>query len=468
MSAITIITGSRDRLREHERGLRGMRPRGGLVAAKSLDDLRDQLRRLVDAATGIADGSIQTQAVIVDGKFGAGSRAFSVTDPLYREFPDGANSLIAMLQGAGIPVLVDPRGLSAECAYAVARAGGRLIKDGQLRRQVGSAIAHVAFNRETLKVENDFARGYDTEELGGAATVSAILSENEFVVSQLREFAKEHTGGLRILDLGCGTGRFEELLLTDPKLRSKITQIVAVDFAPRYLVEARRRLPHFLKPIDMRKIVFLRRIAEDLHFPRGYFDVVLASFGVVCFSRSHLTLQQVSKVTRTGGLALFNGYNRSALTYEFDAKIARTDNPVTHFAIHIDKDKNRMHLGSSVIDCMTFDVPSFENLLRLVGLNPATEHSRTFPTLYGAARRDYLNELASPAASLDPGREHASCHKPGTTCSTHLSYQDENLVEHTDSGFHDLIHKMDADLERVLDRQGFYFSVAAHKGPADS
>jgi ubiquinone/menaquinone biosynthesis C-methylase UbiE len=465
MSGVVLITQSEELVGTCERALAGMRVRTHRIGLESRSELQARLRKIVDNATGIVDGSINVQAAIVDGELAcAGGRGFVVTEPLYEELPAGANSLLDMLLGAGIPVLVDAGSLPANAAYLVGRHGGRLLRRDRAGVQVRKAIEDVPYNRETLRVENEFARNYDAEELSGAATVSAILSENEFVVSELREFAKERTEGLRILDLGCGTGRFEEILLTDPKLCPSIKEIVAVDFAPRYLVKARKRLAHFLPAEDLDKITFLRRVAEDLHLPDGHFDVVLASFGVVCFSRSHLTLQEVARVTKNGGLTVFNGYNRSALTYEFDAKVAHTGDPVTHFAIHIDKGKNLMRLGSQVIDCMTFDVDAFESLLRLVGLRPRSERSRTFPTFYGAARRTYLTELVPSATAESNAGIHAGCRRPGVKCGEHLSYQDQNLATHTDSGFNDLIHKMDVDLERVLNRKGFYFSVAAFKG----
>lgn len=464
MSGVLIVTKSKELAGECERSLRGHRVRSHIVDDPTEQELLVFLRKQAEIATGVLDGNINTDAVIVDGEFPCSDGAsFVVTQPLFEEQPAGANSILNTLIGAGIPVLVAGEGLSAPAAYKVGQCGAEFLERAAIREQVEKAIRDVPFNRDTFKVENEFATRYDTEELGGAATVSAILNENEFVISELRELAKERTTGLRVLDLGCGTGRFEELILTDPKIRPYVDEIVAVDFAPRYLVEARKRLAHFLPAAELEKITFLRRVAENLHLPEERFDVVLASFGVVCFSRSHLTLQQVARVTKNGGLTIFNGYNRSALTYDFDAKVAHTGEPVTNFAIHIDKNKNLMRLGSQVIDCMTFDVDAFESLLRLVGLNPRTERSRTFPTFYGAVRSDYLNEL--PASRVSNGRRHSSCAKPGVTCTAHLSYQDENLIEHNESGFHALVHKMDADLERVLEHQGFYFSVAAFKGP---
>lgn len=464
MSGVLIVTNSRELAQSCERALRGHRVRAHVLDALPEEELLETLRKQAETATGVNDGNIHTDAVILDGEFSCFDGAsFVITQPLFDEQPAGANSILNTLIGAGIPVLVVGEQLAARAAHRVGECGAEFLEEGGIRQQVERVIRDVPFNRDTFKIENEFAARYDIEELGGAATVSAILNENEFVISELRELVKERTTGLRVLDLGCGTGRFEELILTDPKIRPYIEEIVAVDFAPRYLVEARKRLAHFLPPAELEKVTFLRRVAENLHLPKEGFDVVLASFGVVCFSRSHLTLQQVAHVTKKGGLTIFNGYNRSALTYEFDAKVARTGDPVTNFAIHIDKKKNVMHLGPNVIDCMTFDVDAFESLLRLVGLNPRTERSRTFPTFYGAVRSDYLNEL--PTSVVATAARHSSCHKPGERCAMHLSYQDENLVLHNESPFNDLVHKMDADLERVLEHQGFYFSVAAFKGP---
>jgi ubiquinone/menaquinone biosynthesis C-methylase UbiE len=318
-----------------------------------------------------------------------------------------------------------------------------------------------------LEVENKFALEYDEKELAGAATVSAMLWENGHAVNLIRTFIMGSTEPVNILDLGCGTGRFEELLLTDPVLNKKIGSIVAVDFAPNYLVRARERLEHFLSSSELKKIVFLRRIAEDLQLPTDHFDVVIAGFGIVCFSQSHSTLREAYRVLRDGGLLVTTGYNRSALTFEFNESMRKAiGRSASHFAIEIDRNKNIMYLSKELhIHCYTFDLSDVLSLVTLIGFQPMDDSVRTFPTLYGSARKEYLLALSSnnrPARGKE-GEKHATCLKR-KNCGAYASYQEANLKrDRFDSGFNEIIHNMDRDLEGLFGDKGFYFCFGAHK-----
>lgn len=447
-----------------ESALQGRFEVGRYVLRRDDPDPRRALSEAVRDALGLETGDIATVAAVVDARFDfAGDVAVDAHEPLVDGIPEAASSLMAMLRGAGLPVFVSPgRGDFGE-GWRAGAVGAHAFDVRTFHDDVVKALAGLNYSRATLEVENEFARIYDEDELGGAATVSAILQENDFILERLHDFVPESSAGLRIADLGCGTGRFEELLLADDDLASRIDEIVAFDFAPQYLIEAQARLPHFLGPEKMAKIRFVRRVVEDLAWPSDYFDVVLAGFGVVCFSRPAAAVRSAFDIARPGALALFNGYNREALRYEFD-EVVGNGKAVTHFAITIDRGANLLNLSTSSIECLTFDVSGFEHLLMSTGFALDRGSGRSFPTLYGGARKSLLEALEErhSGAPHESNGPHSLCLRNGA-CTEHASYLAANLTNGAKPEFNAVIHQMDVELGRVLPASGFYFSLAATK-----
>lgn len=437
------------------------------LAARSTS-LKATLREIVDELVGLADGHIDTQCVIFDATFTSrpAKEVVAIDDPLYDDLPSPANTIVSTIMGAGIPLIVNPNVKDIRKAWALGNSGAIFLEAATLKRDAEAALASLPYNVETLQVENEFALGYDRDELAGAATVSAVLWENEYVLNHVREHVRGASDPVHVLDLGCGTGRFEELLLTDSEVKNKIATITAVDFAPMYFQMARRRLPHFLEKSDLEKIRYVRRIAEDLRWPSDHFDVVIASFGILCFSQTHRTLPNIYRVLKQRGLAILNGYNREAMTFDFDEMMRkRIGRSASHFAIRIDREENIMHLGNQIIRCFTFYVDDVEGLLSLTGFRPVKNDAETFPALYGSARKEYLTRLMTQEASSASGvgQHHESCRRTGK-CRDFASYQRINLVkDQFGSGFNETLHQMDTDLASLLPRKGFYFCVAAHK-----
>ena len=427
-----------------------------LQRPNSRRSLRDSLRRSVEEILGLLDGDISTRAVIIDSEFRQkGQDKYFIADTLFDEYPAPAGSLLSMLLGAGIPVIVNQKtSQDISKSWQVGASGAQYYRKRKLLGVLKRKINEPNYNQHTLEVENEFAANYDAEELAGAATVSAIIWENDYV----REFVEKHVNSsassphVNILDLGTGTGRFVEILLTDKDINSKIGSIIGIDFAPRYLIKAKERLTKICKPV-LTKTRFLRRIAEDLRWPESYFDIVIAGFGITCFSRFHLTLPEIYRVLKPGGLAILNGYNRAAITFDFETLMKnRAGSPTSHFAIRIDREENQMHLGDQIIQCFTFNVDDLEVLLKLIGFKPIKGKTETFPALYGSARKEYLKKLPGRIPQTRSRRKKVA------------SYQRANLIaDHFNSGFNEVLHMIDDDLAAVLKDRGFYFCMAMHK-----
>lgn len=431
--------------------------------------LRKDLLGIIQECLGVIDGSINTNVVVIDSYFPLENGKYFIMQNLDPKISGNAGSAVSLLEGAGIPTLIHLNNVEQFQVWELAKAASGFASTENIVEDINNVLNSRKFNPRTLHVENEFAKNYDEKELEGAATVSAIIRENEYVLNLIEGHIKEGKNFV-LLDMGCGTGRFEELLLKNSEISDRIKKIYAVDFAPRYLVEARTRLAHFLGKNEMDKILFYRKIAENTHFPNDYFDIIIASFGIVCFSRFHLILPEIRRILRPGGLVVFTGYNRNAMTYEFEKQMLKTlGQSASHFSIRIDREKNIMHLGDNTIDCFTFNLDDFIGIVKLMGLRPIRESGKTYPVLYGSARKEYLNKLSKESASKIISGNDADVHHQETclkkgSCKEYLSYQTVNLLKDPmNSGFSEIIHRMDEDIAALLPDQGYYFLLGAQK-----
>jgi SAM-dependent methyltransferase len=99
--------------------------------------------------------------------------------------------------------------------------------------------------------------------------------------------------GLTVADLGCGDGRLV------PFLADRYARVVAVDYAPASLAQARQRHARD-------NVVYRRRDLRDLTPFRGSFDVAVAVHSIVGPRRADVDriLRQVWKSLREGGLLI--------------------------------------------------------------------------------------------------------------------------------------------------------------------
>jgi SAM-dependent methyltransferase len=146
--------------------------------------------------------------------------------------------------------------------------------------------------------------------LGSPARLEAATAE---VVALL-----EHLGVLgaerRILEIGCGIGRFQQALA------SRARALVGIDIAPGMIAEARRRCA------DLPNVMLARTSGRDLAaFRAAAFDAVLAIDSLPYVHRAGMALLEVhvreaARVLREGGdFVVLN------LTYRGDLELDRQD-----------------------------------------------------------------------------------------------------------------------------------------------
>ncbi len=95
--------------------------------------------------------------------------------------------------------------------------------------------------------------------------------------------------GLHVLDLGCGTGRYCELL------SNRGANVVGIDPSENMLLEARRKVE------GNSQIDILQGTIEQLEFPSRCFDLVVAALVLGHLQELEPTLTEVSRVLKDEG-----------------------------------------------------------------------------------------------------------------------------------------------------------------------
>ena len=93
----------------------------------------------------------------------------------------------------------------------------------------------------------------------------------------------------RVLDVGCGTGRYCQLLA------KRGGNVVGIDPSPRMLEYARRKITH-----DCRFELHLGRI-EDTEFPSGHFNVVVSALTLGHIPELEPVIKKVSRIIKSRG-----------------------------------------------------------------------------------------------------------------------------------------------------------------------
>jgi len=106
--------------------------------------------------------------------------------------------------------------------------------------------------------------------------------------------------GESILDIACGTGEFERLLIerwhnnADNALSSP-PSIVGIDFSPAMLAIAQRKLA------ASESVRFHQGSATDLPWPTACFDLIICANAFHYFDPPHQVLREMGRVLNSGG-----------------------------------------------------------------------------------------------------------------------------------------------------------------------
>lgn len=236
------------------------------------------------------------------------------------------------------------------------------------------------YDVEHQTIADAFAQSYDVEEdhIG-----TRIFRRQEEIIYSLLLKANDSQAGetqVKVLDVGCGTGRLEFFLSTKfPKC-----EITGVDFSIQMLF-------HALMKGKPEQVKYRQAEAENLPFEDGEFDVVLHAFGVTSYSKQRYCLPEAYRVLRPGGIALFTAYNEIGVNTAVSGLPFRPA-----MAAEIDKNVKRLNIGGRLIACKTFTTDRFQNFLDDVGFQVMS--IETFPVLSALLPENALLELARSEA----------------------------------------------------------------------
>ena len=142
----------------------------------------------------------------------------------------------------------------------------------------------------------------------------------EFLPEQLffRHYRRQIISTLKgkVLEIGVGTGKNLGYYQED-------TQVTAIDFSPQMLAVANRQLDI----LGRKNITLQLADVEKLPFPDHYFDMVVATFVFCSVPNPVRGLEEVRRVLKVGGQAIFLEHVRSS--NRLVAKLQDLFNPIT-------------------------------------------------------------------------------------------------------------------------------------------
>ncbi|MCM2374659.1 methyltransferase [Aporhodopirellula aestuarii] len=272
---------------------------------------------------------------------------------------------------------------------------------------IGACNLRSIYSHEHLATADEFASEYDEAERKKVATVAYYQYETDRIAELIQRMLDGVSSDqrLRILDVGCGTGRIEEALC-ESDLSERI-DLVAVDFSGAMIRSAHAKLKQRSQTCDVHlgmlgasttgklNVSLFRATAERLGFlgegDAMSFDLVVLGFGFLSYVNYREVLKSntgdegpggVFDLLRPGGKLVFSVYNEASAVYDRIARthtandempVAAVMDPATGF-LQVDLTRN--------FACDPFTVDRITRFVRQGGLTIDPEDVETFPTLH--------------------------------------------------------------------------------------
>jgi ubiquinone/menaquinone biosynthesis C-methylase UbiE len=156
-----------------------------------------------------------------------------------------------------------------------------------IKREKGNHLTESSFVDEVKDLSHHFDRT--------ASKYAECRDTDPDVIEPIIQHLPRHRRSLDVLDVGCGTGRYTNIITQRFKRR---LGLVCCDYSSAMLVECRKRMG---RQFASKRVHYCRLSADDLPFPDESADGVV-SFNAVHHFKLHHFVGEASRVLRPRGL----------------------------------------------------------------------------------------------------------------------------------------------------------------------
>lgn len=110
-----------------------------------------------------------------------------------------------------------------------------------------------------------------------------------------------------VLDIGCGTGEFEQLLLTENPQQ----EIIGIDISEEMLLKAEKKCQNYPN------VSFQKATASALPFEDNYFDIIVSASAFHYFENPDTALKEMKRVLKPDGKVVILDWCKDYLLMQF-------------------------------------------------------------------------------------------------------------------------------------------------------
>lgn len=210
-----------------------------------------------------------------------------------------------------------------------------------------------------IELAYKYARKYDQEEFFNNRVVGFFSEfEKQVILPDVKDYYYKCGETVRILDIGCGTGR-----MIVPLSELGNVEIYGLDISAGMIREATDKL------MNKNNVKLVIGDSQYLPFQRNIFDVCLMNFGVISFAPDHeKVLRDLNFVMRENGIVWLSTYNADGLNFY----VSKFYEPST--VIKFSRE-NYIKVADMEVYCKPYRIEELRELLKKYGFEVELETS---------------------------------------------------------------------------------------------